>query len=251
MFQKTLRSTGPTAKAAKAAKAALAAVLCGALLSACGDGDDPAAPAPTSPTSDTTPNAFSFTARPYVSVSAATESNVITVQGVDAATAITVAGGEYQIDGSAWTLVSGTVTNGQTVRVRHTSASAHSTLTTTTLSIGGVSAAFDTTTVPTSYVAQGGLLWTPDNNVLNWNDADSYCSSTTIQGMTGWRLPSVSELQSLQSSGAALGQGWGLAGIWSSNWAGTGLHKFVAMVNGNAGDYNDNSSVSFTCVHAI
>jgi hypothetical protein len=47
-------------------------------------------------------------------------------------------------------------------------------------------------------------------------DATALCAGT-INGQTGWRLPTKDELVSLYNSGAMNGQGWSLAGwVWSS-----------------------------------
>lgn len=105
---------------------------------------------------DTTPNPFSFAAQANVPVNTLVESNAITVSGINSPAAISVAGGEYQVDGGAWTTMPASVAggksgkavvNGQTVRVRHTSAATNSTSVNTTLTIGGVSATFTSTTV--------------------------------------------------------------------------------------------------------
>jgi hypothetical protein len=95
---------------------------------------------------DTTPNAFTFTNMTSVAVSTVVTSAPITVSGITAPAPITVTGGTYAINGGTFTSAAGTVTNGQTVAVRHTSSASNSTVTTTTLTIGGVSGAFTSTT---------------------------------------------------------------------------------------------------------
>lgn len=96
---------------------------------------------------DTTPDAFTFTDATGQALGTVVESNAITVAGINAAANISVTGGEYQIDGGAWTSSVGTVTLGQTVKVRHTTSASNSTATNTVLTIGGVSDTFTTTTV--------------------------------------------------------------------------------------------------------
>ena len=96
---------------------------------------------------DTTPDAFTFTDQTNVALNTTTTSNTITVSGINAATSISITGGTYSISGGAYTSSSGTVTNGQTVSVRHTSSASNSTSTNTTLTIGGVSDVFTSTTV--------------------------------------------------------------------------------------------------------
>lgn len=97
---------------------------------------------------DTTPDAFSFPNDPQSSVALSTLflSGNFTVAGINTATPISVTGGEYSINGGAFVTAGGTVNNGQAIQVRHTSSAATSTLTTTTLDIGGVTADFRSTT---------------------------------------------------------------------------------------------------------
>lgn len=102
---------------------------------------------------DTTPDTFAFTDVTNQTVSTLIESNAITVSGINAAANISVTGGEYQINGGTWASSAGTVTAGQTVKVRHTTSASNSTTTDTTLTIGGVSDTFTTTTVAASDTA--------------------------------------------------------------------------------------------------
>jgi len=96
---------------------------------------------------DTTPDAFSFTAASGVAVSSVQTSNAITVSGINAASPISVTGGSYSINGGAYTTAAGTVTVGQTVTVQQTASSSFNTLSTATLTIGGVSAPYAVTTL--------------------------------------------------------------------------------------------------------
>ncbi|MRR54946.1 MAG: cytochrome c [Deltaproteobacteria bacterium] len=108
-------------------------------------------------TVDTSPDQFSFTAQADVALSTVITSNTITVAGISSPAPISVSGGSYSVNGGAFTSVAGTVTNGQTVAVQHTSSALNSTVTTTTLTIGGVSGSFTSTTV-----AAAGADTTPD-----------------------------------------------------------------------------------------
>jgi hypothetical protein len=100
---------------------------------------------------DTTPDVFRFVAQANVPLSTLVVSNAVTITGINAPSPISVSGGEYQIDGGAWLKAGAkevaTVTNGQTVSVRHTSSASSSTTVSTTLVIGGVSATFSSTTL--------------------------------------------------------------------------------------------------------
>ncbi len=96
----------------------------------------------------TAPDAFTFTPQTNVALNTQIVSNTISVTGINAAPPITVSGGEYSINGGAYTTAPGSITNGQTVTVRLTSASTYSTIVSATLSIGGVSSTFNVTTLP-------------------------------------------------------------------------------------------------------
>jgi hypothetical protein len=97
---------------------------------------------------DTTPDVFTFTDQTDVSLSSVTTSAPITVNGINAASSISVFNGEYSINGGAYTSTVGTVNNAASVTVRHTSGGSHSENIDTTLTIGGVSDTFTSTTLP-------------------------------------------------------------------------------------------------------
>jgi len=101
---------------------------------------------------DTVPDAFSFVDQTNLPVNAEVTSNPITVSGINAPAAISITGGEYSVNGGAFTSTSGTVTNGAEVRVRAIASSEYSTTVSATLAIGGVSDTFSLTTKP-PYVA--------------------------------------------------------------------------------------------------
>jgi subtilisin family serine protease/N-acetylneuraminic acid mutarotase len=96
---------------------------------------------------DTTPDIFTFTDQTGVALSIVITSNTITVSGINAATPISITGGTYSINGGTYTSSSGTVVDGNTVTVRLTSSGSYSTTTNATLTIGGVSGAFNVTTL--------------------------------------------------------------------------------------------------------
>lgn len=100
----------------------------------------------TSTTGDATPNSFSFTDQTGVDTASAITSNAVTVSGITLPVPISVTGGSYSIGDAAFTTAAGMVSNGQAVRVQHSSANAFSTPVNTVLSIGGVSDTFTSTT---------------------------------------------------------------------------------------------------------
>jgi hypothetical protein len=101
---------------------------------------------------DTTPDTFTFTDQMDVALSSVTTSAPITVNGINAAASISVFNGEYSINGGAYTSTAGTVDNAASITVRHTSAVNYSTNIDTTLTIGGVSDTFTSTTLPAPVV---------------------------------------------------------------------------------------------------
>ncbi len=115
---------------------------------------------------DTTPDAFSFPPQASVPLATAVTSGVVTIGGFDTATSVSVAGGTYSRDcaSNGFTSASGTLAPNTAVCVRHTSASAGSTVTTTVLTVGGVSSTFTSTTlagdaapVPFSFPSETGV----------------------------------------------------------------------------------------------
>jgi hypothetical protein len=105
----------------------------------------------------TTPDQFSFPTKTGVAVGTAVTSDPITVAGLTAdTTPISVsgaAGSQYTVNTTAATSEAGTVKNGDTVTVTHTSAAAVGTPTVSTLSIGDMSATFTSVTGTTGSTA--------------------------------------------------------------------------------------------------
>ena len=130
--------------------------------------------------SDTTPNPFSFTDQSNVAKSQLIVSNAVAISGIDAASNISVSDGEYSIDSGPFTSANGTVSNGNSVRVRHTSASQQLTQTNTVLTVGGVSDTFSSTTAqdvaPPSDSTPAPFTFNDVNNVA----AGSLQTSNTI-----------------------------------------------------------------------
>ncbi|WP_305906402.1 multiheme c-type cytochrome [Methylomarinum sp. Ch1-1] len=96
--------------------------------------------------SDTTPDAFSFIDQADVALNSLIESNMITISGINSATAIGISGGEYAVNGAAYTTVGGSVVNGDQVKVRLQSSTDYQTTADATLIVGGVSDTFSVTT---------------------------------------------------------------------------------------------------------
>jgi hypothetical protein len=116
-------------------------------LSACGGGGGGSpTPPPPPPPPDSEPDAFVVASIADAPRGSGVDSAAITIQGVNVPVAVSVAGGEYSIDGGAFTSAPGTVNNGQHVAVRTTASPTPGGTVEATLTIGGVSSAFSITT---------------------------------------------------------------------------------------------------------
>jgi hypothetical protein len=144
----------------------LVAIVWLALLAGCGGGDGGSTPTspPPPPPVDTTPNTFTFPAQSGVALSAVVASDEIVVSGLNAAATIAVTGGEYSINGGAFTAAAGTVAEGQRIQVRVTGANQFSATSSAVLTVGGISATFTATTVAAdttpdafSFTSQSGV----------------------------------------------------------------------------------------------
>ncbi len=117
-------------------------------------------------------------------------------------------------------------------------------------------------TTQAGYVAQGGLIWTPDNigegvtyatsnpggHWFTWPEANAYCASFSVNGVGGWRLPTLSELSALYASGAMNGQAWTLYYTWSSDLVSAGSHYSFGLGDGVTGNSADTLSGKVSCV---
>jgi hypothetical protein len=112
-------------------------------------------PQPTPP--DTTPNPVNFAPVNDANLSTVTESNQVTISGINTAVAISVTGGEYKIgDAGTYTGAAGTINSGDKVQLRTTSASTLNTAKDVKLTVGTSTFTFTVTTKGTS----GSLAFT-------------------------------------------------------------------------------------------
>ena len=95
---------------------------------------------------DSEPDAFTFTELRNAPLGTSSESDVVYISGISVPATVTVAGGEYRIDGGAYTAADGSIDNGQSLQLRHTNSSDYAMTTTSTVTVGGVSAEFSSTT---------------------------------------------------------------------------------------------------------
>jgi hypothetical protein len=95
---------------------------------------------------DAVPDAFAFADQTGLATAVEVTSAPVTVAGINVAAPVSVAGGSYSINGGAFTTAAGSVVAGDQVRVKHVSSGSANTSVATTLTIGGVSDAFSSST---------------------------------------------------------------------------------------------------------
>jgi hypothetical protein len=126
------------------------------------------------------PSQFSFTPLVNVAPSSVQVSNTITVASTDVPAPISVsAGGQYSINGGAFTSVPGVISPGAQVQVQLIAASGYSTSDSALLTIGGVSSTF-TVTTGAQPVLQGGF--TPTTGAVPGSIQTS--NAITVTGTT-------------------------------------------------------------------
>jgi hypothetical protein len=149
-----------------------------------------------------------FTDQTSVALNSPTISNPVTISGINTTTQISVSGGAYSVGcTSTFTTTSSTITNGQTVCVRHTSASTNNTVTNTILTVGGVSDTFMSTTVTTTAPSKPSGSFSIDKTpitagesiVLSWTSKNT-TSCTASDGWSGEKGVSGSEKRTPTSS---------------------------------------------------
>ncbi|MBV8037235.1 MAG: putative Ig domain-containing protein [Pelomonas sp.] len=123
-----------------------------------------------------------------------------------------------------------------------------------------VSSQFQLTSLPVGYLLFGGLTWSAPDSTKTYThvDAEALCAGT-VNGTTGWRLPSVAEAQAMLSAQAAIatsngflkGVGWPVSSsfYWASD-IGSGTNNYY---NVNFGTNTPRSAVGtnlyyVTCV---
>jgi hypothetical protein len=96
---------------------------------------------------DIKPDPFRFNDVTNALLNSPQVSNSVTIRGIRGDAPVSVTGGEYSVGCTAtFTGAAGTISSGETVCVRHTSSALHGTVTDTTLTVGGVSDTFTSTT---------------------------------------------------------------------------------------------------------
>lgn len=103
---------------------------------------------------DVQPDAFAFTTVRNAAPGALTESETVVISGLSAASTISISGGEYRINGGAYTTASGSISNSDRVSARTVAPLESGASKVVTVTIGGVTGTF--TVVAQSVPAAGG-----------------------------------------------------------------------------------------------
>ena len=151
---------------------------------------------------DTTPDSFSFTDQQNVALDVQALSNSILISDIAADAPISISDGEYSIDGGSFTNAIGTISNGQSVIVRQTTSEFPMTLTSSSLSVGGVSNTFNTTTgdIGTGFnKARGFDRTVHDLAYTDDNSGDFYAAGS----FTTYNSQSANSLIRLNDDGSA------------------------------------------------
>lgn len=196
---------------------------------------------------DTTPDAFSFNAQSDVARNVLINSNSISISGINMPTSISIVGGEYSIDGGAYTSSPGTVGGGQSVTVRLMSSGSYGSTTSTVLTIGGISAVFNITTLANMDAASPILSITSpsDGTLININTIQ-LAGYATDAGRGDSGIASVSANGLMAAGGAATGNA---TANWTFNESlapGTNYFTVVATdASPNANHTTQNLSVVY------
>jgi hypothetical protein len=101
-----------------------------------------------------------------------------------------------------------------------------------------------------SYVTQNGHSWMSVTFADTWDNANAFCNTTTINGATGWRLPTQFDLTELYASGAITGYGWTMGQTWSSTGFGAPINEYftVNLANGAVQQTRSSAGSYVTCI---
>lgn len=94
-----------------------------------------------------------------------------------------------------------------------------------------------------------GLTWMPVSSLNTWAKANTFCTGSTLNNLTGWRLPSDFELSELYKNVQLGTEGWTLSETWSATVGSSSVYrKTVNLKDGVAGQQLETESRYFTCV---
>lgn len=199
------------------------------VLQACGGGSDSGSDCDTSnaerctmpepepepePAPDTSPDTFSFSPRQDVEPGTVVTSEVVIVTGINTAISVSVVGGEYAVNDGAFTNVTATVENNDSIKIRLTTSTKRNWTDEAVLTIGDYSATFNAVTIlpqlgfnlngaPEDYT--GAMKTTIDQLDSEWARGFlDYFFFFDNDPTPGWRLnnsPKLSSIAALKAQG--------------------------------------------------
>ncbi len=97
----------------------------------------------------------------------------------------------------------------------------------------------------------GGLIWYGVTRTDSWTNASSFCKTSVIDSVAGWRQPTAAELKTLLNAGAVAGRGWTPGATWTADPAGAGQdgHAVVDLGSGATATRADTATAYVSCVH--
>ena len=191
-------------------------------------------------TNDTTPDAFSFTDINDVELNSEQRATV-TISGITKESPLSIVGGEYSLDGGkTWSNANTTVQNGAVVTVRHQSSTQYLQSVDTTLTVGGVSDTFTTTTK----AQETPKLSLNANTQVSVGDSISFTPQNSGGSVTNWSINSVPNGLIFDPthgilSGTVKNKGEYDINITASNSGGADSLVFTLTVSGKNGPYID------------
>lgn len=100
----------------------------------------------------------------------------------------------------------------------------------------GEEKSFTTEKFPTFQYGGYTYYVAPDpGNIMNWNAANSYCNNLSLEGMSGWRMPTRDELVQMYAEMNSI-EGFSSYSYWSSTGSTNGHYVVSFYNNGNIYD---------------
>lgn len=131
-------------------------------------------------------NNINFTSKANVQVNTNIESKKIVVEGVIGNAPISITNGEFQLDNGSFTSEASTISNNQSLKVRHTSSNEFDKTTTTVLTIAGVDFEFVSTTKANNIeIVVSDAVYSTTNKTKE-NVTVTFTTSNDIVTPSGW-----------------------------------------------------------------
>lgn len=110
----------------------------------------------------------------------------------------------------------------------------------------GAERTFKTELLPTFQYGGYTYYVAPDPGIfMEWSAANSYCNSLTIEGLSGWQIPTLDELSQMYAERYSIGDFCCSASsygsrYWSNTIASGSYHYYMYFYDGHISWYNDN-----------